>query len=86
MDTNKNRGWTYPHERETTANEKFYVVEYKYIYVIDMFSTEVYTNRDIFTTEKDAVKHAKHLRNCNTAENYPNFEIKIYKQELVQWE
>ena len=24
MDASKNRGWTYPHERETTANETFH--------------------------------------------------------------
>ena len=64
----------------------YYVVEYKYIYVVDMFSTEFDSNTDIFVTEKDAIEHAKHLRNCNTAENYPNLDIKIYKQESIKWE
>ena len=67
-------------------NKPYYIVEYQYIYSLDMFSQEVDSLKEPFQTKKLAIEYAKHLQNCNTAENYPNFDIKIYKQELIEWE
>jgi hypothetical protein len=72
--------------KKSTKNKACYVVEYKYIYVVDMFNTEFDINTDVFITKQDAIEHAKLLRSYNPVENYPNFDIKIYKQELIQWE
>jgi uncharacterized membrane protein len=65
---------------------KPYVVEYQYIYSLDMFSTEIDSVQEYFETKKLAIEHAKYVQSCNTAKNYPNFDIKIYKKELIEWE